>query len=142
MKRSKVSSTTSVEIYRQIPGTEGDSKIRISFSNHTKLPEKATISGAPRRWIDSPLESVYIPVKEMLSNAPGFRSLYNLRNIHFEEVYADIIDRAFLDTLKGPTDKTRKKLLSILQKAMEGKVTKDKEEFFCAINRESWNLLS
>ncbi len=130
VKRSKVSSTATAEIYREIPKTDGESKIRISFSNHTKLPEKATISGAHKRWLDAPLESVYIPVKEMLSNAPGFRSLYNLRNIHFEEVYADIIDRAFLDSLKGPPDKIRKKLLSILQKAMDGKVTKDNEEFF------------
>ena len=130
VKRSQVSSTASAEIYRQIPGIEGETKIRISFSNHTKAPGKSTVSGAHKRWADTPLESVYIPVKEMLSNAPGFRSLYNLRNIHFEEVYADIIDRAFLDILKGPTDKTRKKLLSILQRAMEGKVTKDNEEFF------------
>ena len=42
------------------------------------------------------IESVYIPVKEMLSNAPGFQSLYSKREIHFEEVYRDILDRAYL----------------------------------------------
>jgi hypothetical protein len=51
-----------------------------------------------------PLESVYIPVKDMMVNAPGFRSLYNLRNIHFEEVYADIIDKVFIGSLRSPTD--------------------------------------
>lgn len=29
----------------------------------------------------------YIPVEEMLSNTPGFRSFYEKREIHFEEVY-------------------------------------------------------
>jgi len=45
-------------------------------------------------WSRSPVESVYIPVKEMLANAPGFRSLHAQREIHFEEVYSDILDHA------------------------------------------------
>mgnify|MGYP006333918625 FL=1 len=76
------------------------------------------------------MESVYIPVKDMMANAPGFRSLYNLRHIHFEEVYADIIDRVFLGSLKGPTDQDRKRLLEILQQSMDGKVIAKNEEFF------------
>ena len=47
------------------------------------------------------MESVYIPPKEMLSNAPGFRSLYSNREVHFEEVYRDILDRAYLPALRG-----------------------------------------
>ncbi len=66
----------------------------------------------------------------MMANAPGFRSLYSLRHIHFEEVYADIIDRAFLGTLRGPIDTDRKKLLDFLQQSMEGKVISKNEEFF------------
>ena len=66
----------------------------------------------------------------MLANAPGFRSLYAQREIHFEEIYADILDRAYQPSLKGPTDSARKQLLSILRKAIEGKVTTKDEEFF------------
>jgi AAA15 family ATPase/GTPase len=66
----------------------------------------------------------------MMANAPGFRSLYNLRHIHFEEVYADIIDRVFLGSLIGSTDTKRKKLLAILQRAMDGKIISKNEEFF------------
>ena len=43
-------------------------------------------------------------------------------NLTFEEVYADIIDRAFLPALKGPIDTDRSSLLEILQKAIDGKV--------------------
>ena len=31
---------------------------------------------------DSAGQAVYIPVKDMLANAPGFQSLYNLSLIH------------------------------------------------------------
>lgn len=129
VKRSAVSSKGSVEVTRKI---DADKKVtlRLSLSSHTIKPEKAKISGSPKAWVEHPVDAAYIPIKDMMANAPGFRSLYSLRNIHFEEVYADIIDRAFLDTLKGPTDAPRKKLLNILQKSMDGKVVTKNEEFF------------
>ncbi|MGI9142668.1 MAG: AAA family ATPase, partial [Fluviibacter sp.] len=113
-----------------VDGQQKSLSLRLSMSNHTKDPARATLSGAYKQWQDHPLETVYIPVKDMMANAPGFRSLYSLRHIHFEEVYADIIDRAFLGTLKGPIDEGRKKLLEILQQSMEGKVISKNEEFF------------
>ena len=66
----------------------------------------------------------------MLSNAPGFRSLYETREIHFEEVYKDILDRAYTPILRGPTEPYRRRLLAILQNAIQGKVTIKQEEFF------------
>jgi len=129
VKRSPTSSKGFVEIRRSISTSES-TRIRLTLSNHTKDPEKATEGGAWKQWREYPVESVYIPVKDMMANAPGFRSLYSLRNIHFEEVYADIIDRAFLAALKGPTDAPCKKLLTILQKSMDGKVITKNEEFF------------
>ena len=104
VKRSGKSTRCAVEVHQK------NHKLRISFSNHTTVPSSATITGM-KEWSASPMESVFIPVKEMLSNAPGFRSLYNTREIHFEEIYADIIDRAYRPALKGPTDTERKKLL-------------------------------
>lgn len=129
VKRSPAGSQGFVEIHRQLKDNKKAS-IRLTISNHTKGPENAVISGAYKLWNEEPMESVYIPVKDMMANAPGFRSLYSLRNIHFEEVYADIIDRAFLASLKGPMDATRKKLLEILRKSMDGKVISKNEEFF------------
>lgn len=132
VKRRSTSSTGSVEVTRtvQVDGQPKSLSLRVSLSNHTRDPAKATVSGAYKQWHEHPLTSVYIPVKDMMANAPGFRSLYSLRHIHFEEVYADIIDRAFLGTLKGPTDRDRKRLLEILQQSMEGKVISRNEEFF------------
>ncbi len=129
VKRSSISSKGSVEITRKV----GDNKkisLRLSLSNHTTKPEKAKISGSPKAWTENPMEAAYIPVKDMMANAPGFRSLYEEREIHFEEIYVDIIRKAFLPLLKGPTDKPRKQLLDSLQEAMDGKVVAKNEEFF------------
>ncbi len=130
VKRKSVSTTGSFEVTRNVPSLAKSIAIKLSLSNHTKEPAKATVSGAHKLWQEHPVESVYIPVKDMMANAPGFRSLYSLRHIHFEEVYADIIDRVFLGSLKGPTDQVRKKLLDILQQSMDGKVIAKNEEFF------------
>lgn len=130
VKRKNTSNTGSFEVTRKVGELKKPLSLRLSLSNHTKEPSKATVSGAYKQWLEYPLESVYIPVKDMMANAPGFRSLYSLRHIHFEEVYADIIDRAFLGSLKGAPDEDRKKLLEILQKSMDGKVIAKNEEFF------------
>ncbi len=123
VKRKKTSSRCTVEIFR------GKTRIGASFSNHDKQAESADLSHVAK-WSESPIESVYIPVKEMLSNGPGFRSLYSQREIHFEEIYSDILDRAYRPALRGPTDSVRKKLLATLQKAIDGKVAIKEEEFF------------
>jgi len=80
VKRHQTSSRCAAEIFRN------NLKFRISFSNHATVTDSATITGY-KEWCKEPVESVYIPVKEMLSNAPGFRSLYAQREIHFEEIY-------------------------------------------------------
>lgn len=106
-----------------------DAKLGLRFSNHSAAPSDARTTGQ-RKWAETPSECAYIPVKEMLANAPGFRSLYAARQIHFEEIYADIVDRAYLPILRGAHDPTRKKLLRSLQTAIEGKVAVDGETFF------------
>jgi predicted ATPase len=129
VKRASVSNKGTLEVTRTLP--EGKSiALRLSLSNHTTKPEKARISGSPKLWTETPMDAAYIPVKDMMANAPGFRSLYEEREIHFEEIYVDIIRKAFLPLLKGPTDKHRKQLLESLQDAMAGKVIAKNEEFF------------
>jgi hypothetical protein len=130
VKRASKSTQGNFEIQRRLSSDNKLYSIRLALSNHTKSAKDATVSGAHKTWLKEPLESVYIPVKDMMANAPGFRSLYSLRNIHFEEVYPDIIDRVFLGALRGPVDQPRKKLLDILQGVMDGKVIIKNEEFF------------
>jgi ABC-type ATPase involved in cell division len=107
----------------------GGSKLAAEFSNHTNKVEDIRVTGEAA-WKKEPLESAYIPVKEMLAHAPGFLATASKREIAFEEVYVDIIKRAFLPKLMGPTDRDRLRLLNALQKAIDGKVVAKGEYFF------------
>lgn len=75
-------------------------------------------------------EAIYIPVKDMLANAPGFRSLVSQKKIYFEEIYQDIIDKALLPAARGKQSKECQSLLNELNKAISGKVIEKKEMFF------------
>ena len=123
VKRQRGRGTGKVEIFRS------RIKLGASFTSHYTTSRSVRVTGA-RRWMAAPIESVYIPVKEMLSNAPGFRSLYSQREIHFEAVYADILDRAYLPVIRGPVDSARRSLLTGLEKAIDGKVHISNEEFY------------
>ncbi len=100
-----------------------------NFSIRTVIPirgfrgERLPTNGAP-------IESVYIPVKEMLSNAPGFLSLYAEREIHFEEVYNDILLRAYRAFPRAEPDKNRQGMLTAIEESMGGKIRRVDEEFY------------
>lgn len=123
-RRKGKSVSTKITVHRQT-----GKKIAISFTNHTKLAEEVKGSGGVA-WKQNLLSSAYIPVKEMLAHAPGFLSTVAKREISFEEVYADIVKKAYLPKLKGTADKNRKTLLESLQKIIEGKVIAKGEHFF------------
>ena len=125
------------------PETGGESKVEV-FRNRLALDISISIitfsdsvmtgsytgSLALDKWLECPVHSIYIPVKEMLSNAPGFRSLYAEREVHFEEVYKDILDRAYLPPLREPLDENSKCQLNRLQEGMGGEISVKNEEFF------------
>lgn len=79
--------------------------------------------------------AAYIPVKEMLANAPGFLSLYSAREVHFEGVYRDILLRANLPPLREPIDDASQQMLETLERVVGGKVTMKGEEFFLSNER-------
>ena len=133
VKRSPGSSRGSLEIVRKLDNGKKIA-LQLSLSNHTTKPENASIS-APKAWMENPMEAAYIPVKDMMANAPGFRSLYDEREIHFEEIMLILSVKPFC-----PCSKVRRinqQLLERLQEAMDGKVVAKNEEFFCAASMVS-----
>ena len=98
--------------------------IETEFPSRTSAHTSVFLS---KRGDQRSIETTYIPTKDMLANAPGFRSLYNHREIHFEEVYTDILDRAYLPPLRIPENKH---LLGKLQASIGGEVVIKGEEFF------------
>jgi predicted ATP-dependent endonuclease of OLD family len=123
-RRQNKSTTAVVNVEKQ-----GGHKLRAQFSNHTNEVEDVKSWGRPS-WLRSKMVSAYIPVKEMLAHAPGFLALAAKREIAFEEVYSDLIKQAFLPMLKGPIDQPRRRLLGILQQAIDGRVESRGEHFF------------
>ncbi len=140
-------------LVRQQQGADGEATIRVrrgalkleaSFSSRRRpvsLNPSTFTADDPdqemKEWAREPVESVYVPVKEMLSNGPGFRSLYSKREVHFEEVYNDILDRAYLPALRETADSRREHLLATLQAAIGGEVAIENEEFFLRNEREN-----
>ena len=104
-----------VEVY------QANGRLRIYVSTVMTEPKSARETIDPV-WQKQAIECAYIPVKEMLANAPGFRSLYSERAVHFEEVYADIIDKAYRPALRGPRSEERQSLLKILERSMDGRI--------------------
>ncbi len=73
---------------------------------------------------------VFIPPKDMLAHAPGFRSLYDQKEIHFDETYRDILVRAFSPVSKGAPTSARKELKAKLEGVIRGQVTIENETFY------------
>ena len=106
--------------------------IRTSFAG-TDTKSSGTVIGA-EAWQAHPIDSIFIPAKEMLANAPGFRSLYGQREIKFGEEYADIIDRAYLPIMRGKPSIEYERLIRSLSEAIDGKIIVKGEEFFLRKN--------
>ena len=120
--RRAINDDASAEICR------GDSIIGVVLSSNGESPPVDFDFGPNRS--SSPVESVYIPAKDMLSNAPGFRSLYASREVHFEEIYLDILDTAYLPPLRDPSEYVPAAVLERLEAELDGKVVLHGEEFF------------
>ena len=125
VKRQVGRAKGTVEVHR------GNRKLSASFSTlvKTAASDNVRVTGLSD-WRRGRIKSVYIPVKEILANAPGFLSLNAERETHFEETYADILTRAYLPILRGPMDEQRRRLMDHLQREIEGKVIIRNEEFF------------
>ena len=106
----------------------GDKYIRASFDTRTSSPSSAVVR--TRGWQDEEVWSAYIPVKEMLANAPGFVSLFDRRRVHFEEVYRDILELASFPPYRGAPDAVRRRLLRQLRDCLGGSVALQSEGFF------------
>ena len=125
VKRSLGRGKGAFTVYRN----DGDGVDRTLRYELTSLGKSQTVNS--RVWSrNQQFNVVYIPVKDMLANSPGFKSLYDKRDIYFESVYADIISLALLPPTKGHASKEKSMLLDLIQKVIDGKVEKKNEKFY------------
>ena len=122
--RTKGRSSGEFTVYRKKEEDEKERSITLSLTTLGKAGQKSV------NWHeDTNPEVTFIPVKDMLANAPGFRSLFSSKVLPYEEVYLDILDKAFMPVSRG-LSKECEKLLKLLQTAMDGKVVNKDEKFY------------
>lgn len=113
----------------------GESSLEVKITSQDKVTETAT------NWKQEVAsQAVFIPVKDMLANAPGFQSLYNSHAIHFEGVYADIISKALYPASLGRRNRIQKELLEMIEREISGTVATQGEEFYLKATDGSGNL--
>lgn len=133
VRRSKGRGRGSLTVYRR-DADDAENYERSVRYELTTLGQSKTINS--RSWSRSQRYNVvYIPVKDMLANSPGFKSLYDKRDIYFESIYADIISLALLPPTKGHASKEKSKLLDMIQGIIDGKVEKKNEKFYLKNSR-------
>ena len=81
-------------------------------------------------WQRYPIDCIYLPVKDILADAAGFRSLYEEREVEFEEIYFDILNRAFLPPLREIEEPKLSELVTKLEEKVGGKTRVEGETFF------------
>lgn len=133
VRRARGRKSGSFEVHRSDGKMEKCLKVKL-----TSLDRIAVTSSD---WkADSTEQAVYIPVKDMLANAPGFLSMYNNHSIHFEGVYADIISKALYPASRGRRNNIQKELLKLIEQEISGKIATKGEEFHLKSADSSGNL--
>lgn len=103
--------------------------IGMTFTNQSRKWD-AEITGL-RGWEkQTNLTSVFIPAKDILSNAWNLPSAVAMGNVEFDDTYLDIIHAASINVTKGNDSRERKKYLELLQQISNGNVVIEKEHFY------------
>ena len=115
----------SISVFRKKDNEVKERSITLRLTSQTKVEVKQN------GWATNEnVEAIFIPVKDMLANAPGFRSLFSQKKLSYEEIYLDIIDKSFVPIARGKLSPEREKLLNILNEAMSGRVIEKNETFY------------
>ena len=99
--------------------------LKFSFASQNK--SEVVIDRVPQKWIDN--TPVYLPPRELLSIYPGFVSLYESRNVEFEETWRDTCLLLGAPTLRGPRGKEVSDLLNPLEDEI-GRVVLERNDRF------------
>lgn len=102
----------------------------MTFSTKTKKWDAEITTEEKWEKQMSDLTSVFIPAKEILSNAWNLDAAVKMGNVEFDDTYLDIIAAAKIDISRGVDSAARKKYLKILQQISSGKVTLHEDRFY------------
>lgn len=124
VSRKNSGGTATVRLYSDT------SSITMKFTTKTKRYDAEVQNESAWEKQNCGLESVFIPAKEILSNAYNLREAASKGNVEFDDTYLDIIASARVDISSGNDSARRKKYLDKLQAINNGKVTVMDERFY------------
>lgn len=124
------SNTANIKVF------SNDGSLSMVFTNQSRKWDAKVIGD--RTWEkQTDLSSVFIPAKDILSNAWNLQSAVAMGNVEFDDTYLDIIAAASVNITSGTDSRERKKYLDLLQKISNGKVTIDNEHFYLKPGNQS-----
>lgn len=132
VKRQQGSNNASVKITSCSQEISGEKTIALSFNSKTKKWD-AEVKGEDD-WESqfSGMTSIFIPAKEILSNAYNLSAAVDKNNVSFDDTYIDIINSAKVDISVGKNSKEKEIHLKEIEKIIGGRVSYDakKDEFY------------
>ena len=114
--------TASIEVAR------GERRLTTEFGTWTREPSDARTDAA-EDWKDEELEATFIPVEEVLSEAPDNVASDHFRDLHTDEIDADLLCRALRPLTPG-ANAMRERLMLPLQPILKGRVTNENKKFY------------
>lgn len=92
--------------------------LEFSFASNSRTD--VVVSRRPGRPLkDTP---VFLPTRELMSIYPGFVSLFNERELEFDETWRDTADLLGRVPLRGPRSRDAARILEPIEEILEGKV--------------------
>lgn len=114
--------TASIEVARR------DRRLSTEFGTWTREGSEARTDAADG-WKDEGLEATFIPVDEVLSEAPGNLASDDTRDFQADEIHADLLCRALRPLTPGANE-MRERLMLPLRPILKGRVTNDNKKFY------------
>lgn len=132
VKRQQGANNASVKVTSGSQGLFDGKTISVAFNSKTNKWD-AEVKGE-NSWEGqlSGMTSIFIPAKEILSNAFNLNAAVEKNNVYFDDTYLDIINSAKIDISVGKNSNEKEKRLKAIEKIIGGKVTYDakKDEFY------------
>lgn len=126
VRRGETPTSGAIEIRRQ--GNGGEDHLLCSFDDRAENPSDVEMEGE-RGWLARPMESVFLPVKEMLAHAPNFTDLHRSGRLAFDDTYADLVIKAMARP-DSPLDEEMSDLALELERRIGGRVVEREGGFF------------
>ena len=132
VKRQQGANNAKVKVFSYGQGDSEGKTIAMSFNNKTSRWDAEVQGEIGWEQQLSGMTSIFIPAKEILSNAYNLSAAVEKNNVSFDDTYIDIINSAKVDISAGKNSKEKDKRLREIEKIIGGKVTYNskKDEFY------------